>query len=107
MLAEFSVMPLGKLNLSKDIARIVEVLEGCGIKYTVGPLGTCLEGTMDDIFAAIRKCHEAIARDNARVVTHIKLYDRKDNPHSLKGIVNAVESHLGRRAFGGRIESQG
>jgi len=92
--------------MSGEIARVVEVLENCGVKYRVGPLGTCLEGNLDDILTAIRRCHEAMARDHERVITHIKLDDRKSQAHSLTGMVKAVENQLGRRAFGGGIDPE-
>jgi uncharacterized protein (TIGR00106 family) len=101
MLAEFSICPLGKVGLSKEVAKVVDILDSCGVKYRLGPLSTCLEGTPDQVFAALRRCHEAMAREHDRVVIHIKLYERKDQAHSLTGMVDAVEKHLGRRAVGG------
>jgi uncharacterized protein (TIGR00106 family) len=106
MLAEFSICPLGKVGLSKEIAKVVDVLESCHINYTLGPLSTCLEGTPDQVFTAIRRCHETLARDHDRVVTHIKLYERKDGPHSLAEMIDAVEKHLGRRATRGAADPE-
>jgi hypothetical protein len=47
-----------------------------------------------------------MAREHDRVVTHIKLYDRKDQAHSLTGMVEAVERHLGRSATGANADPE-
>jgi uncharacterized protein (TIGR00106 family) len=106
MLAEFSICPVGRVSMSGEIAKVAEVLESCGVKYNVGPLGTCLEGTVDQVLTAIRRCHEVVARDHERTITHIKLDDRKNHAHSLTNMVKAVENQLGRRAFGGGIDAE-
>jgi uncharacterized protein (TIGR00106 family) len=106
MLAEFSICPVGRVSMSGEIAKVVDVLENSGVKYSVGPLGTCLEGTLDDILAAIRRCHESMAHEHERIITHIKLDDRKGEAHSLTGMVKAVEKQIGRRAFGGGIDPE-
>jgi hypothetical protein len=47
-----------------------------------------------------------LARDHERVITHIKLDDRKHDGHMLAEMVPAVERQLGRRAFGPGIDRE-
>jgi uncharacterized protein (TIGR00106 family) len=106
MLAEFSICPVGCTIMSEEVAKVMKVLKKTGIKYQLGPLGTCLEGTLPQILSAIRRCHQAVAKEHDRVITQIKLYEHKKKGHSLEGMVSAVESKLQRRAFGKGIEQE-
>jgi uncharacterized protein (TIGR00106 family) len=98
MLAEFTVYPIGELHLSKDIAKMIEILELEGIDYRLGPLGTAVEGSWDQIISAIRRCHELAAAEHGRVITTITIDDRKYQPHHLDEMVAVVERHLGHAA---------
>ncbi len=37
----------------------IAVIEGSGLHYEVGPLGTSLEGEPDDVWPLLRRVHEA------------------------------------------------
>ena len=50
------------------------------------------------VHSAIRRCHEAVGAGHGRVITTITIDDRKDQPHHLDEMVNAVERHLGHKA---------
>ncbi len=97
MLIEFSVYPLDGTHLSKDIAKAIEILEATGLPYQLGPMGTCVEGNWDEVLAAVRRCHQAVAQNHERVITSIVIDDRKNQPHSLRDIVRSVKQHLGGR----------
>ncbi len=98
MLAEFTIYPTDATHLSKDVARMIEILEDMDLDYRLGPLGTAVEGDWDQIIAAIHRCHETIGAGHGRVITTITIDDRKDHPHHLDEMVNAVEQHLGHKA---------
>ena len=97
MLAEFSIYPLDGLHLSKDVARAIEVLENTGLKWQLGPMGTCVEGDPEQVFNAIQRCHLALAKDHGRVVTTVVIDDRKTQPHPLSEMVPSVQKQLGQR----------
>ena len=99
MIAEFSVCPTGTEHMSKDIARVVEVLKASGLAYRLGPMGTCVEGNMEDILTAIRHCHEAVRSQHDRVITTIMLDDRGPSPHRLSDMVACVEQQVGRSSL--------
>jgi uncharacterized protein (TIGR00106 family) len=104
MIAELSICPLGAEHMSKDLARVVEVLQGSGLEYRLGPMGTCIEGDIDQVLAAIRRCHEAVRSKHDRVITTIVIDDRGHEPHHLSEMVACVEEQVGRTslAVGGR-----
>jgi uncharacterized protein (TIGR00106 family) len=103
MLAEFSINPLEAVHMSKDMAKVVEALEQTGLAYRLGPMGTCVEGTWDEIMAAIRRCHEAVGRGHERVITTIIIDDRKHEPHHLAEMVTSVERELSKTASGAQL----
>jgi uncharacterized protein (TIGR00106 family) len=98
MLVQFSIHPMQAEHLSKDVAKVIETLESTGLDYRLGPLSTAVEGEWDQVLAAIRRCHEAVAQSRDRVITTIVIDDRKDHPHHLAEMISSVEQQLGRRA---------
>ncbi len=45
ILAEFSIVPLGKgVSVSPVVARVLKIVAGSGIPYKANPMGTVLEG---------------------------------------------------------------
>ena len=96
MLAEFSIYPLDSVHLSGDVAKVVQALEEAGVSYRIGPLSTSIEGNLDEILSAIRRCHEAVAADHERVITTITIDDRRNAPRHLDEMVQRVEEVLGR-----------
>jgi uncharacterized protein (TIGR00106 family) len=97
MLVQFSIYPLQTGHLSKDIAQVVEILEAAGLDYRLGPLSTSVEGEWDQVLPAIRRCHEAVAQNHARVLTTIMIDDRGQQSHHLTEVISRVERQLGRR----------
>jgi uncharacterized protein (TIGR00106 family) len=98
MLAEFSIFPLDETHLSGDVAKVIEALEGAGLEYRLGPMGTSVEGDWDDVMAAVKTCHEAVAETHSRVITTITIDDRREGEHHLDEMVASVEQSLGHPA---------
>ena len=94
MIAEFSICPLGTKHMSKDLARVDEVLRGSGLEYRLGPMGTCIEGDI----SAIRHCHEAVRSKHDRATT-IVIDDREHEPHHLSDVGACVEEQVGAPAW--------
>jgi uncharacterized protein (TIGR00106 family) len=90
MLVEFAITPLNTVHTSREIAKVVEILKSSGLFFQVGPMGTCIEGDWDPVFAVIRRCHQAVAKDHERVMTSITIDDRKHYHHPLAEIVESV-----------------
>jgi len=77
VVAEFSIIPIVEGSLRPFVKTAVASLDTSGLKYEVGAMGTTVEGTLDEVFEAIKSAHLAvIAAGAGRVVTSIKIDDR-------------------------------
>jgi len=77
---EIAVYPLGTGNasISKEVSRVFDVLERCGLRYEMNVMGTIVEGTLDDLLALARELHEAVFSDSVRrVITTVKIDERR------------------------------
>jgi uncharacterized protein (TIGR00106 family) len=97
MIAEFAVFPLDGDHMSEDVAKVIKTLEATGLDYRLGPMGTCVEGTWEQVLVAIQRCHQAVAAGHGRVITTIVIDDRKDQLHSLSEMIIRVEQQLGQQ----------
>jgi len=94
VLAEFAVLPIHQDHFSSSIATALNEVKQCHVQFTLGPMGTSLEGTSDQVFLALRKCYEKLAKLEGRIVMTITLDSRKTNPTSLSEMINSVEDRL-------------
>jgi uncharacterized protein (TIGR00106 family) len=98
VIAEISVVPIGtgEASLSKYVAECVKALDGCGIKYTLTPMGTVLEGELEEVLDAVRILHKVPFNSGAqRVYTRLVLDERRDKEATAAGKVESVEKKLG------------
>jgi uncharacterized protein (TIGR00106 family) len=98
MLAEFTIYPTECSHMSRDVAKVIEILETASVEYRLGPLATAVEGDWDQVMSAIHSCHRAMLQQHPRVITTITIDDRKDQPHHLDEMVSVVEKQLGHAA---------
>jgi uncharacterized protein (TIGR00106 family) len=98
MLAELSVFPIDKggQGLSRYVAESMEIIEKSGLAFEIHALGTLIEGPADKVFEVIRECHLNMTRHSDRVMTTVKIDDRRGATDRLKGKVRSVEEKLGR-----------
>jgi uncharacterized protein (TIGR00106 family) len=96
MLAELSVFPLdkGDSGLSNYVAESVQIIQESGLDYEIHAMGTLIEGPSDSVFDVIKKCHENMASKCRRVVTNVKIDDRKGAEGSIKRKVLSVQEKL-------------
>jgi uncharacterized protein (TIGR00106 family) len=97
-IAEISVVPLGTKtpSVSQYVARAIKVLEKeKDIKYELTAMGTTVEGDLDRILAVVRKMHEGTFGEGvARVLTTVKIDDRRDKAQSMKEKVDSLKRKL-------------
>lgn len=94
IVADVSVVPLGVgTSVSEYVKKAVRALDGSGLKVLHGPMSTSLEAkTVDEVFAAVRKAHEAVIAAGAkRVVTTVKIDDRRDKEHTMASKLSAID----------------
>lgn len=98
MLAEFSVVPIGKgTSISDQIADVLRVVDGSGIPYKINPMGTVVEGELDKVLSLIKECHETVMKNTDRVLTTITIDDRKDRENRIELKVASVEKKVGKQ----------
>ena len=94
-----NVIPLGTgdSSVSKYVARAIKVLQEEKVTYEATPMGTALEGELDEILPVCRKMHEAVFGDGIdRVVTIMSIDDRRDKQRSMRGKMQALEEKLAK-----------
>jgi len=100
-LVEVSIIPLGTEtpSISQYIARAVGVLQGeKDIKYELTAMGTIIEGDLDHLLTLVRKMHEAVFDAGiTRVVTMIKIDDRRDKISSMSSKMESLKRKLGHK----------
>lgn len=97
MIAEFSILPVGKgTSMAEGVAKVIDMVDRSGLKYKVNPMGTCVEGDLGRVLDLIRRCHEAAMKDYGRVITHIRIDDRRDAQETMEDQIRAVEERLRR-----------
>jgi len=97
VLADLTIIPIGVgVSLSGYVAACEEVLNRPELKTALHANGTNIEGEWDDVFAAIKACHEKLHGMGApRIHTQIKLGTRTDREQSLEDKVNSVAAKMG------------
>ena len=97
VIADLCVVPLGVgVSVSRHVAACEKVLRDAGLKIHLHAYGTNIEGEWDDVFAAIKKCHEVVhAMGAPRITTAIKVGTRTDRNQTMEEKVMSVEKLLG------------
>ncbi len=95
---EISVVPLGTATpgVSSYVAACLEVVADSGLNYQLTPMGTVIEGEIDEILPVLRRMHEVpFGRGAQRVSTLIKIDDRRDSgSHGLQGKIDSVMNRI-------------
>ena len=97
--AEIFITPLGTSDstIREYIRALIPLVEASGLKYQLTAMGTQVEGPVDALLALTRQLHDATfdAHEGTdRVVTHLRLDERRGEPLTLEG---KVQGALGLR----------
>jgi uncharacterized protein (TIGR00106 family) len=98
---EISVVPIGTkdTSLSFYVADCIRILKGERVRYEFTSMGTNIEGDLKDLIRVALKMHEAPFRKGARrVLTTLKIDDRRDKKGTLSGKKRAVQKKLGLKS---------
>jgi uncharacterized protein (TIGR00106 family) len=99
MLAEFEIVPIGtgSTSLSGQLAQVAKLIDQSGLDYRVGPMGTVVEGEWDRVMQLAKQCHQQAMAGAARVITTIRIDDRKDQPGPrMIQKVRSLEAKVGK-----------
>lgn len=99
VIASLTVTPVGTegASLSRYVAECARVLDDSGLKHTLTPMGSVLEGPLDRILEIAARVHEIPFRHGVlRVSTRLTIDDRRDKETSARAKVEAVQKRLGK-----------
>jgi len=97
VIASLTVTPVGTPtpSLSQYVAECARVLDEAGLKHTLTPMGSVLEGPLDEILEVVKKVHEIpFSQGVMRVSTRLTIDDRRDKDATAQGKMDAVEKRL-------------
>ena len=96
VMMDLCVVPMGVgLSVSEYVAACHGVFQKRGLKTQLHGYGTNIEGEWDDVFAAVKECHEVVHdMGAARINTTIKLGTRTDREQSLQDKIDSVKAKL-------------
>jgi uncharacterized protein (TIGR00106 family) len=96
VLVDLCVVPIGVgLSVSSYIAKCEEILSDAGLKTILHSYGTNIEGEWDDVFSAIKRCHEEIHKMGApRISTTVRIGTRTDREQTMDDKIKSVQQKL-------------
>lgn len=94
VIMDLCIVPIGiGVSLSKYIAACEDILNQPGLKTSLHPNGTSIEGEWEQVMAAVKACHEKVHEMGApRIHTNIKLGTRTDREQTLEDKVASVQA---------------
>lgn len=96
VIADLCVVPMGVgVSVSKYVTACENVLKEAGLKTKLHAYGTNIEGEWDDVFDAIKRCHEVVHEMGApRITTTLKFGTRIDRTQTMEDKVDSVQKRL-------------
>jgi len=97
VIVQFTTAPVGEgVSVSRFVAEALKEVEGSGLRFQLTPMATILEAdTIGEAMEVVLRAHEAVFRSGAkRVVTDIKIDDRRDEPRKMEDKVKKVKRLL-------------
>jgi uncharacterized protein (TIGR00106 family) len=83
------------VSVSEYVAECQRVLIAAGLSHQMHPYGTVVEGEWDEVFAALRACHERVhAMGAPRISTSLRLGTRVDREQSMQDKLDSVRGKL-------------
>jgi len=97
VIIELGVVPIGVgISVSKYVAACQGVIEEAGLEHQLHAYGTNIQGEWDDVFAAVKRCHEVVHEMGApRIFTVLKVGTRIDRAQTMDDKIKSVKSKLG------------
>jgi uncharacterized protein (TIGR00106 family) len=98
VIADLCVIPIGVgTSVSSQVALCERILAEAGLKTMLHAYGTNIEGEWDAVFAAVKRCHEALHSAGVpRISTSMKFGTRIDKDQTMEDKVRSVDEKLAR-----------
>ena len=96
VIADLCLIPIGVgVSVSNEIAACERVLAEAGLKTKLHSYGTNIEGEWEEVFAAIKRCHEVVhAMGAPRVSSSLRFGTRIDRLQTMDEKVRSVQQKL-------------
>jgi len=96
VIADLCLIPIGiGVSVSNEIAACERVFAEAGLKTKLHSYGTNIEGEWDEVFAAIKRCHEVVhAMGAPRVSSSLRFGTRIDRPQTMDEKIRSVQQKL-------------
>ena len=97
VVVELNIIPLGRgISVSKSLAPALKELEERRVKHSITPMCTIFEvESVEEAFDLARVAHEAVFRAGVeRVVTTVKIDDRRDVERSMEEKVESLKKEI-------------
>jgi uncharacterized protein (TIGR00106 family) len=93
VIVDLCVVPIGVgLSVSKYIAECEKIIKQAGLKSMLHAYGTNIEGEWDDVFAAVKKCHERVHEMGApRISSTLRIGTRTDRNQTMDDKIKSVQ----------------
>jgi uncharacterized protein (TIGR00106 family) len=93
VIVDFCIVPIGVgLSVSSYIAECEKILKQAGLKTMLHAYGTNIEGEWDQVFTAVKKCHEQVHEMGApRISTTLRVGTRTDKEQSMDDKIKSVQ----------------
>jgi uncharacterized protein (TIGR00106 family) len=90
-LIDLAIFPLDKgVSVSTHVARAAAVIRDSGLAFTIGPMGTSIEGEWGAVMAVVERCMTVLQEDCDRIYATIKVDYRKGPSGRIEQKVAAV-----------------
>jgi len=94
IIAEISVIPIGEgTSVSRFVRIAVNELKKTKLKMCLGAMSTSIEAeSLEEVLDAVKTAHKAVVKAGAkRVVTTVKIDDRRDKQATMETKMRAVK----------------
>ncbi len=96
VIADLCVIPMGiGVSVSREVALCERILTEAGLKTKLHAYGTNVEGEWDDVFTAVKRCHEALHAEGVpRISSSLRFGTRVDREQHMEDKIRSVEEKL-------------
>jgi uncharacterized protein (TIGR00106 family) len=96
VMVDLCIVPIGVgVSLSRYVAECECILQSAGLVHQLHANGTNIEGEWDEVFTAIRRCHERLHEMGVpRISTYIHMGTRTDREQTMSDKVQSVLTRL-------------
>jgi len=94
IIAQLSIAPVGKdVSVSKYVKLVLDTLKKEDVKFETNAMATVIEtDDLSTLFNAVQKAHNAVISAGAeRVITELKIDDRRDKDATITSKLNALK----------------